>query len=228
MTKKVRNLLISMGLVSLLIGIGLRILLVDIDEAIIRYGSQSVRFFNNFSIGAFVVVLIVAVLVIYLQLRQSVQAKTAIKEKTVAKKTNPHFEEQDLLAKLDNLDDPDLVYQDDIVLAKQLIKQINDNLADLHDLQANNDYDILDKIKFSMNQAKTQILQNTKSIINRITVEGERKEIEKRLKTNQQILQQVKSLLNETVNYLDAKSPSTKADLDNMTKALQSLNITIE
>lgn len=228
MTKKVRTSLIVFGSLSLLIAIGIKLLLSDIDEAIIQYGSQTVRFLTTLSNGLLVVVVLVVAMVIFLQLKQRRQTQTAIKEKTVAKQTNPHFEEQDLLTRLDHLDDPQHLYQEDIALAKQMIKQMNDYLSDLQDLRSTNEYEILDKIKFSMNQAKTQLLQNTKSIINRITVEGDRKEIEKRLTTNKQILQQVKGLLNETVNYLDSKSPSTKADLDNMTKALQSLNMTIE
>lgn len=228
MTKKGRTLLLAVGLISLLAGIGLKLVLSDIDEAIIQYGSQTVRLLTTLSTVSFVIVAIVAVIVIFLQLTNSRKTQTAIKKEQTAQKTDPHFEERDLLARLDNLDDPQLIYQEDILLAKQIVQQINDYLVDLQDLQSNNDYDILDKIKFSMNQAKTQILQNTKSIINRITVEGDRQEIAKRLTTNQQILQQVKGLLNETVNYLDSKSPSTKADLDNMTKALQSLNMTIE
>lgn len=227
MTKKGRTLLIAIGFVSLLGGVGLKLLLSDKDEAIIQYGSQTVRMLTTISTVAFVIVVVVAIVLIALQLKNRRNTVTLTKEKA-AQKTDPHFEEQELLTRLDKLDDPHLMYQKDILLAKEMIQQINDYLIDLQELQANNEYDILDKIKFSMNQAKTQMLQNTKSIINRITVEGEPKEIEKRLMTNQQILQQVKGLLNETVNYLDSKSPSTKADLDNMTKALQSLNMTIE
>lgn len=227
MTKKGRTLLIAIGFVSLLGGVGLKLLLSDKDEAIIQYGSQTVRMLTTISTVAFVIVVVVAIVLIALQLKNRRNTDTLTKEKA-AQKTDPHFEEQELLTRLDKLDDPHLMYQKDILLAKEMIQQINDYLIDLQELQANNEYDILDKIKFSMNQAKTQMLQNTKSIINRITVEGEPKEIEKRLMTNQQILQQVKGLLNETVNYLDSKSPSTKADLDNMTKALQSLNMTIE
>ncbi|MBL1224339.1 hypothetical protein [Enterococcus sp. BWR-S5] len=226
--KRIQLFLLILAGIGLVGGLFFKLRLLDIDQAIINYGSQTVRMYQtlgNVLLGIFVLALL---LVVGVQL--TVKAKTArtVKEQAQAKKHNPNYDEADVIAKLTSLAQQNVSYESELRQADQLISQINGCLEDLKELQVSNDYELLEKINYSMIQAKTQILQNAKSIINRVTIEGDRQEINKRLENSGEIVQQVKGLLNETVNYLDSKSPSTKADLESMTKALKTLNKTIE
>lgn len=227
-TKKTNIILIIIGVISLVVGIIFKVRLLDIDDAIIKYGYQTVKTYQTISNIAFGFFGIAMITMIVLYVMQRSKETKKVEEETKDKKSNPHHEEQKLTAKLETLYQTEKAYQAELKVAMGNLYQINDCLTDLHDLQENNDYDLLDKITMSMMNAKTQILQNTKSIINRVMIEGSKEEIGKRLESNSNIIYQVRELLNETVNYLDSKSPSTNEDLENMTKALQSLNQTIE
>lgn len=226
--KRIQLFLLILAGAGLAGGLFFKLRLLDIDQAIINYGSQTVRMYQTFGnvlLGIFVLALL---LTIGIQL--TLKAKTAriVKEQAQAKRQDPNHDEREISAKLNSLLDQHIGYESELNEASRLIVQINDCLEDLQELQVSNDYELLDKINYSMIQAKTQILQNSKSIINRVTIEGDRLEINKRLENSAEIVQQVKGLLNETVNYLDSKSPSTKADLESMTQALKTLNQTIE
>ncbi|MFD2388797.1 hypothetical protein [Enterococcus rivorum] len=202
-------------------------MLLDIDQAIINYGSRSVRMYQVFSKSLIGLAFLMIGVFIWLQFRKRMQTVHVMKENAKKIEIDPFHEETELVNKLAKLSMSE-VYRDSIVKAQDMIEQINDCMSDLNELQENNEYELLDKINASIVQGKIQIFQNTKSIINRVTVAGDKNEINKRLLNSADIVQQVRVLLNETVNYLDSKSPSTKADLDNMTKALQTLNKTIE
>lgn len=226
--KRIQLVLLVLSVIGLAGGIFFKIRLLDIDQAIINYGSQTVRqyqTFGNLLFGLFAVGLLGAG---GLQLTMKAKTVRRVKAEAQAKRLDPNHDEGEIVAKLTSLAKQNDSYEPELTEAKRRIVQINDCLEDLQELQVSNDYEMLDKINDSMIQAKTQILQNSKSIINRVTIEGDRQEINKRLENSAEIVQQVKGLLNETVNYLDSKSPSTKADLESMTKALKTLNQTIE
>lgn len=225
-----RGQIVSMilGIISLIAGAGLNFMLADFDDAVIRYGyatASRIQTLSNVLLGLFAVM---AVLFIVLKVTSKAKTVQVKRQDTLEKKTNPHYDEKTIMEKLDFLERNEQAYRQDLAEAARHIRQINDCLEDLQELKSSNEYEMLDKISFSMNEAKTQILQNAKSIINRVTVEGDRGEIGKKLENSTTIIKQVKALLNETVNYLDTKSPTTSADLENMTKALQSLNQTME
>lgn len=226
--KRIQLFLIVLAGIGLAGGVFFKIRLLDIDQAIINYGSQTVRTYQtigNSLWGLFALALLSA---LGLQLTSKAKKARKVKEEAQAKKHDPTYDEREILARLTKLTKQNVSYEAELNEAKRLIDQINASMEDLQELQGNNDYELLDKINYSMIQAKTQILQNSKSIINRVTIEGDRLEINKRLENSGEIVQQVKGLLNETVNYLDSKSPSTKADLESMTQALKTLNQTIE
>ncbi|MHC5216572.1 hypothetical protein ACYSNR_07880 [Enterococcus sp. LJL128] len=225
--KRIRFLLIGTGAIGALVWIAVRVLLLDFDAAVISYGSKTVRTFNTIATAGLIVAALAVAGLIIVVFSQKKEAAPKAGGKP-AKKADQHYDGKDIVSKLDKLYETHTVYQKDIVEAKKMIDQIDGCIEDLLELQADNEFEILDKIEYSMRQAKMQILQNTKSIVNRITIEGDPQEITKRLNTNSEILKQVRGLLHETVNYLDSKSPSTRGDLDSMTKALQSLNNTIE
>jgi len=87
--------------------------------------------------------------------------------------------------------------------------------------------DVIAGVAGSLDVAKGQFIQNSKSIANLIIVEGCEDEIEKRVINNQNIIEDVEILLSETVKYLDNKSTTFSSPLEGIISSLKTLNETI-
>jgi len=87
--------------------------------------------------------------------------------------------------------------------------------------------DVFAGVSGSLDVAKDQFIQNSKSILNRIIIEDSDDGIDKRIANNNKIIEDVKSLLYETVYYLDNKTNSYNSQLENIITSLKTLNETI-
>lgn len=86
---------------------------------------------------------------------------------------------------------------------------------------------VFEEVGQSLRLAEKQMLQNAKTLINRLNVEGEVAQIQKKVLQNEKILGDVKLLLNEMVNYLESKTASGNSPLESVTESLKLLNDTL-
>lgn len=87
---------------------------------------------------------------------------------------------------------------------------------------------VFEEVEASLKMAQAQMLQNAKSILNRINIGGDLGKIEQKITQNHKIIEDVKMLLGEMVNYLDNKSSLSAKPLESITYSLQMLNETLE
>ena len=225
--KKKHLLLIPLA-ISLLVAIIYRSRIFDLDQAIITHGIRTATRYRNIAdVSAILAVLLFVVYLLLLIVGKLKEKKEQGSSSELDK--SPEREVNNILSKLTKVaksGETERTRQS----AQITIGQINkiDNCIDrFNNLYIGDNVDVFGRVAKSLEQAKGQLILNSKSIVNRISIEGCEDEIEKRVTNNQKIIDDVKVLLNETVNYLDNKTTSASSPLENITSSLRILNETI-
>jgi len=108
------------------------------------------------------------------------------------------------------------------------LEKMDEYLQRFQRLYVDENVQVFTRIAQALEEAKRQLRQNAKSVLNRISVEDSLEEIEKRVSANDKILADVKKLLAETVDYLDNKSATNRNPLESIALSLKILNETLE
>jgi len=224
---KMKHFLLIPIVLSLFSAIAYRSWFSYVDQAIGI--NAAIRYRTNANISAILTVLIgvVYISLLYMEKAKKKTVQGSISES--AKKADFEREIHNILSKLVTVA-KDSEYERDYQQAKITIEQINkmNKYVDrFNNLYIGEGVDVFDSVVGSLELAKRQLIQNSKSIVNRIIIEGCENEIEKRVANNQKLIEDVKALLNETVNYLDNKTATSSSPLENITASLKILNETI-
>ena len=227
--KKLVVALAVFGIVSGVISLIFRSRIFDFDRAIIIHGYRAVRGYRNMSnIFAIAAVLLIAAAVCLSFFLRNSQKKSH--KMTLLEESSEEFEEGIIIQRLSmlakNNESAQIASSAELTISQ--IKQINNLINRYESLYIDQNVDVFDRVGKSIRNGKQHIIQNAKSIINRITVEGCKDEVKKKLNKNAKLIDDVKVLLNETVNYLDNKSTTSSNPLLSITSSLQILNETIK
>lgn len=200
---------------------------MDYDQAIIDYGAQQIAFmlvFKNVSLVISVLLLLLAVITLFAKTQKQ---KQSVKLEQKERETNPFHEESRIVMKLENLQYDTSEYSNYAPPVIKQIHKINDIFEDFDEVTASYDYPIITSVRNALIKTKLQMLENTKSITNRIVVNGGLSEIEQRIAKNDDAIKQAHDLVIEAVNYVDNKTPQTQVRLESLTESLQELNKTL-
>jgi len=181
----------------------------------------------NSNTATFLAILLAMIYIamIFIDKKNAVQRLEPESDKKVDFKRETH----NILSKLKNVA-KDSEYERVHQTANITIEQINSMVkyvARFSNLYIGESVDVFDSVSQSLEAAKGQFIQNSKSIVNRIIIDDCKEEIEKRVANNQKIIEGAKILLNETVNYLDNKTSISGSPLENTISSLKTLNETI-
>lgn len=227
---KKKHLLLIPIAISLIVSIIYRSRVIDFDRAIIIHGIRSATRYQTIANAS--AILTVVIVVTYLLLLVIGKAKKKTIRGSVSeadRKENVEKEVNNILSKLTKVakDSESERVRHNAIITTQQINKIDNYIERFNGLYVGENVDVFSRVAVSLEQAKLQLIQNSKSIVNRISIEGCEDEIEKRVANNQKIIEDVKVLLNETVNYLDNKTTSSSSPLENITSSLRILNETI-
>jgi len=227
--KKIHLLLIPL-LITLVVSIMYRSRVFDMDQAIITHGIRAATRYREIANISAIITVIIAVVYLLLLLIGKVKNKRARGSLSeFDKKESFEREVDNILSKLREVakaSDSERVRNNADATIGQVYK-IDKYIDRFKNLYIGENVDVFDRVAESLDQAKGQLIQNSKSIVNRISIEGCEDEIEKRVDNNQKIIDDAKVLLNETVNYLDNKTTTSNSPLENITSSLKILNETI-
>jgi len=209
----------------------------SMNQAITSSGiSAATSYRANASISAFLTVLLVGVYIsfIYIDKTQEETVQRSELELDKKEKNQPNKKDNfkkeihNILSKLMvvvNDGESERVCHNAEIATRQIIK-IDKYIDGFNNLYIGENVNVCDSVAVSLDVAKQQFIQNSKSIVNRIIIEGCEDEIENRVASNQKIIEEVKILLNETVNYLDNKTTTSSNTLENITSSLKIFNET--
>jgi len=221
---KMKHLLLIPILLFLLASIAYRIQFFDsiLNNSI----STTVGYHTNANIAAILTVLlgVVYIALFYIEKgkKMSVESilEAEIQQESFKKELN------NILSRLKNLA-KNSEYNSNAKTTVEQISKINEYIEKFNNLYIGESIDVFSSVNASLELAKKQFVQNAKSIVNHIIIEDCEAEIAKRITSNQKIIEDVKALLNETVNYLDNKSSTASSPLEDITSSLKTLNETI-
>ena len=214
--------------ISAAISLIYRFRISDIDAAIISYGYRTVNRYRSISnmsmIVAIAMSLVFLLMIVIFKKNKSKQRKLNLKEESSPERAeNKLVERLTMLAK----DIEPTKKADSAKVTIKHIRQINDLISRFESLYIDQNTDVFERVGQSIEQAKEQIMQNSRSIVNRITIEGCEDEVENKTINNRKIINNVRVLLNETVDYLDNKTTTSTNLLESITSSLRILNQTI-
>jgi len=200
------------------------------DHAIITHGIRAATRYRDIANVSMIVTVVIGVVYLLFLVVGKIRKKVAhVPLSEPDKKASSEREVHNVLAKLTKVakESGSERVRYNATITIQQINKIDNYIDRYGNLYIGENVDVFDRVGESLEQAKGQLLQNAKSIVNRISIEGCEDEIEKRVSNNQNIIDDVKVLLNETVNYLDNKTTSSSSPLENITSSLRILNETI-
>ena len=224
---KKRNLLILPLTLAFALSIFYRVRMSNLDQAIITHGVRTVDRWRTFSALSEVAVIVIALMFIIFLIVDKIKTKKAKSTKCCNEEVE--MEISNIINELESVaqkTENSTIRQNARFTIEQ-IEDINKYINRFDNLYTGDSIEVLAKLSKSLKLAKVELIQNAKSIVNRINIEGCENEITNRVSKNHKIIEDVKVLLNETVNYLDNKTTKSSNPLESITSSLRILNDTL-
>ena len=226
---KIKHLLLITIVLSFSVAIAYRNQFIYYMDQAITDVTQATTYRTNAIIAAVLTILIGAVYVLFLYTDKAKEAD--VQGSLLEPDTKENFDREihNISSKL-ILMAKDNEYENFFHIVDTTTKQINSLVKynnKFNKLYIGASVDVFTGVSGSLDVAKDQFIQNSKSILNRIIIEDCDDGIEKRIASNQKIIEDVKVLLNETVYYLDNKTNTYNSQLENIITSLKTLNETL-
>ncbi len=150
--------------------------------------------------------------------------KKVIEHNEEQKRTDPYYEEGDIIHKLESVKykvKPDYrAYVDHMLTQINTTKDLQLQYAEIIE---NNELPIIQDIGDKLAEIRLHVLHDAKSVYRRLVISEDNKVIEEKLAKNDKLISDANNLMVQAIAYLDTKTESNDIDLKNLIKAFQNL-----
>lgn len=228
---KVKTVIAAAILLCLVSWAGFASLVSNHDQAVIDFGIRQVSLFEFIAKGSFFAAVFLAFLLSVPEIIKKILKKQTQEAVLVNEKNERSQKDWDQVISHLGMKAEEAAtafFRDSASCALSQLKALEACIRQFETLYIDENTYVFEEVATSLGLAKNQMAGHAKSILNRINVEGEPAALEKKLTLNQKILDDVKTLLGETVDYLDNKAALKAQPLENVLYSLRALNETLE